>query len=137
MFRVPYRWLPRTFFKNIYSCWQDIHIGVMNIIRWTPVIWHDADFDWEFLNQILIYKFERMAKVLSNGYAIGGARSAKHLRICAELCKRMGRDDYAENAKKRWPVYGREWAKHSMAMAKQDQELLGKIIGKYYQHWWD
>lgn len=137
MFRVPYRWLPRTFFRNIYSCWLDIRIGVCNILRWIPVIWHDADFDWGFLNSILIYKLSRMAKVMENGHGMSSHRHAKQLRICAELCRRLDADNYSDIAEKRFPGWTKSWSDRWNELEKQDCVLLGKMISKYYTHWWD
>lgn len=138
MFRVPYRWPPRTFTRNIQHMWLDLTTGVNNILRWSSVIWFDADYDWIFLNTILEYKFKRMAKVLEHGHLANGERYARQLRVCAALCSRM-RDDngYYENADKRFTVRGLDWANHITKQQRNDQRLLGLMIAKYYRHWWD
>lgn len=137
IFDVPYRWIPRCWWSNISHIIYDLRNGIRNVFRWIPVIWFDSDYDWDFLNTILIYKFERMARCLNNGYHSGSERDAKHLRICAELCRRMGKDEYADNYNMFGAKIDARWAKHSIMMSKQDQEMLGKIIGKYYMHWWN
>lgn len=115
----------------------DLRKGISNVFRWIPIIWLDRDWDWEHLNTILIYKFERMAKSIERGPAKDRTEKAKELRICAELCRRMGKDEYAENLEMFRPQRDTYWAKHWTMMAKQDQDMLGKLIGKYYMSWWD
>lgn len=112
------------------------------MIRWTPIIWFDHDFDWDFLNTILEYKFRRMSVSIGrNGILTGKDRTAKQLMVCAELCKRLGdefgENGYYKNADKRFPHRGPYWAKRVDALGKQDQELLATMIRKYYRHWWD
>lgn len=138
VFRIPYRWTWRTAWTNITSAVDDVTHGIGNIIRWIPVIWFDADFDWGYLNSILIYKFKRMAKTLEDGPTMSGSRHARQLRICAELCRRMGENVYFDIAAKRYPEQrGKAWGKMINDLKSQDQKLLGKLIGKHYQSWWN
>lgn len=39
------------------SIWR----GIRNVIRWAPVVWHDADYDWAPLARIMEYKLRRMS----------------------------------------------------------------------------
>lgn len=144
MFRVPYLWLPRTIWPNLQSCWWDVVYGVRNLWRWLPVIWFDADFDWDHTAQILEIKLRRLADHMANGHHLRGARDAKQARTCAELLKRLQADDYFGNAgydPKTWgslPDYRqRQIAQHAKAMANQDQRYLGLLLGKYLCNWWD
>src|SRR4051812_6087456 len=98
MFIVPYRWLPRTIWTNIDSCWWDFRHGIHNLWRWLPVIWFDHDFDWAFTGLILEIKLRRLADCMENGYHLNGARDAKQARTCAALLKRLRDDDYFDNA---------------------------------------
>jgi hypothetical protein len=126
IFAVPFRWLPRTFFKNISSCIYDIYRGVRNVYRWTPVIWFDIDFDWEPLAEIMEYKLRRMSKCLNNGWSVGCGKSARETLICAELLKRLREDEI-------------DWKRLKLHERKMRyyNEYFGKIIGKRLRWWWD
>lgn len=137
IFRVPYRWLPRTFWTNIHSCWIDIKYGIYNIFRWIPVIWFDADFDWSYLAVVMEYKLRRMSKTLGAGHHLHCERDARQTLICAELLKRLQSEDYYENADKVYPDRGTRWAKHISMQEKQDQDYLAMMIRKYLRNWWD
>lgn len=129
------------FFRFFRSIWwffrYDIHQGIGNLVRWFPIIWHDRDWDQNYLLRIMEKKFRRMSELQENhGNSLHAPRYARQLKIAAHLCHRMIEDDYYENAK----FYGypsRAWAKEVSAVEKQDKEMLGKLIGKYIDHWWD
>lgn len=138
IWRVPYRWLPRTFWKNIRSMAEDIFYGIRNVMRWTPVIWFDADFDWEYLAVVMEYKLNRMADALKDGHHVGSEIDARRCRVCAQLIARLrgGIVDYADNAKK---FFGDTSfaVKRAGEQQKADKRYLGLLIGKYLDHWWD
>jgi hypothetical protein len=137
LFRVPYRWLPSTFWRNIYCIWRDLYIGVYNVFRWIPVIWFDRDWDWVYLADIMEYKLNRMGKTVQDGCHLYRDRDARRIRMAALLLTRLSADDYGENASKAFKYGTRPWAREINAVQKQDQEMLGKLIGKYFTHWWD
>jgi len=126
----PYRWLPRTVFKNISWVIRSIKDGIINIIRWTPIIWGDYDFDWEFLAKIMEYKLRRMSKCLNNGIAVNSDRQSRQTLICAELIKRLRADEWIV------PITRGNVHRHVTRM-KEWQNMLGKYIGKHLMWWWD
>lgn len=119
----PYRWLPRTFFPNLYWIFYYIFRGVKNWFRWAPVVWFDEDWDWGFLASIMEYKLRRMSKCIGNGCHINAKRDAKQMLICAALLKRMIEDEY-------------DWRKNPYVSIR-DQKYLGLMIGKHLMKWWD
>ena len=136
--RTPYRWLWRTAWTNISSIWGDLTWGVRNVIRWIPVIWFDADFDHSFLLEIMEYKFRRMAERHERAQVIADwSKVARQLRICALLCRRMSNESYSDNAAAGYGYGTRAWANEWRNVQNQDQEMLGRIIGKHLQEWWD
>lgn len=138
IFNTSYRWTKRPF-ANIKCIFEDIFwYGPKNVIRWAPVIWRDIDYDSVALLRIMEYKLRRLSNVLKDGHLVSGDRNARNTLIAAELCKRLNDDEvYYLNADKRWPKRGKHWAMHITYTQKQDQQMLGKIIGKYITHWWD
>ncbi len=133
-YRVPYRWLPRTFFTNVSSVLGDLFwYGPKNLIRWAPVIWRDSWSDWSFLAEVMEYKISRMAKMFEKyGCHVNAARDAKRMRICALLLRRLIEDKYSDNAAKGFGYGTRAWSKEQDNVTKQDEELLFTIMKK---HW--
>jgi hypothetical protein len=135
--RIPYRWTWHTFHKNIWSVVDDIYRGIANVIRWAPVIWYDADFDWDYLANVMEYKLRRMANWFDEwGNHVNAEHDARQMRVCAELLKRLRDDDYWENAKIRFGATAQA-SKYAGRHAANDQAYLGKTIGKHLRCWWD
>jgi hypothetical protein len=124
--RIPYRWLPRTIWPNLRSCYWDVHYGIKNIFRWIPVIWHDRDFDWAFLADVMEYKLRRLSKTLEDGHHVGGKHEARRALICAILLKRLREDNYWKDKRS-----------NEVERAQFDQELCFKIMGKHFREWWE
>jgi formamidopyrimidine-DNA glycosylase len=153
--------------RDVYDFFRyDLPRGLRNLWDWFPLVWRDRDYDQHYLLEVLEFKFRRMAKVQQKGLHVGGEREAKHLMVCAELCKRLKEDNYHENMSgaleyKTWatPVegsrhrqlhietykngklvddeQGRTWWLAAERNRKNDQAYLGKIIGKRMMYWWD
>jgi len=131
----PYRWLPRTIIPNLTSAGYDIFYGVINIIRWIPVIWSDRDYDWAFLAQIMEYKLRRMSKLFKNGHLVRSDRDSRRMLICAELLKRLHSESYMCYHSGQPITKAR--VKREEMIGMYYQEYLGKIISKYLRGWWD
>jgi len=144
MFRIPYRWLPRTIWPNLCSMGSDIRHGLSNLWRWLPIVWFDHDYDWADLAKIMEIKFRRLATCMKNGYHDDGPRLARHARVCAALLHRLQADQYFQNAgydPKTWktlsPTLQRQIAQHTHQMEVQDQRYLGLLIGKHLRRMWE
>jgi hypothetical protein len=135
IFSVPYRWRPRTFFMNIGWIFYDIWRGILNIIRWTPVIWHDRDYDWAYLAEVMEYKLRRMSKLFGTGHHVSSERDARRMLICAELLKRLRMESYQcpDNGLPITPAN----VKRDGMVGRSYQEYIGKIIGKHLRGWWE
>jgi hypothetical protein len=138
-YRVPYRWLPSTFFRNIWSILEDLFwYGPKNVLRWIPVIWLDEDDDWSFLAEIMEYKLSRMAKGFEEwGHHVGSKKDARRMRICALLLKRLSEDKYSDNASKGYRYGSKAWADEWKNVTAQDEELLFTIMHKHWREWWN
>lgn len=111
--------------------------GVRNIIRWTPVIWGDFDWDWTAIAKVLEFKLRRHARVeLTVGHHVGSQRDGRRMLICANLLRRLAEDEYYERCVAQYG-HGRISAQLSNKQARADQELLGRLIGKHFTHWLD
>lgn len=131
----PYRWLPRTIIPNLTSAGYDIVNGIINIIRWIPVIWSDRDYDWAFLARTMEYKLRRMSKLFEHGHHVLAHRDSRRMLICAELLKRLHTESYVCHHSGR-PITKASVQRDDM-IGVYYQEYLGKMIGKYLRGWWD
>jgi hypothetical protein len=138
-FHVNYNWNSfGSAWKNIRGIVRDLFwVGPRNVIRYAPVIWLDQDWDYSYLLRIMEWKLRKMSDCLENGHLLHGSRYARQTLIAATLCKRIsGGEVYYKNAEV-WPEKGKHQGRHVSSTQKQDQEMLGKLIGKYITHWWD
>lgn len=138
-FHVYYNWrTPARTVKNLWYIAQDLFwYGPKNVCRWAPIIWMDADFDYAFLLTVMEYKLRRLSDCLENGHLSNGSRYARQTLIAAALCKRIREDKVYRKSAEVWPENGPHQSRHVLSIKKQDQEMLGKLIGKYITHWWD
>lgn len=120
----------------LYRTYHNLRAGLQNLYRWLPLVWADRNSDEATLLAILEYKFEHMSTTLAHGYGKNRGRHAKQLRICAHLCKRLYNNNYDENASKAFPR-ARHWVQEAIGVQRNDQALLGKIIGRSLTSWWD
>lgn len=123
-------------FYPLRNAWRDLCNGLRNLRRWAPVIWWDADFDWDFLAEIMERKLRWMAEDTRNWHVCGAELDRKRMLLCAELLRRLRDDEYWRNAVKR---YGETSLAADAARRQQreDQRYLGVVLGKYLNHWWD
>jgi hypothetical protein len=89
------------------------------MIRWTPIIWKDRDFDWEYMADIIEYKLRRMNKFFETyGNRMDSTKQAREMLIAAELLRRIKSDD---NPK----------------MTSEYCRMLGRLMGRKMLTWWD
>ena len=127
LFDIPYRWTWGTLWRNIGWMGYSLKRGLCNIIRWTPIIWGDEDFDWCFLARVMEWKLHTMSSFFQKyGHHIGSSRDARQMLICAELLRRL-REDESD---------GLDGLVHEKRM-RGWQMMCGAIIGKHLRNWWD
>lgn len=80
-------------FKHLH---RDIYIGIINLIRWLPIIFKDRDWDHSFMYQIMKYKLETMAKYLKKySYHVDSNRDVERINTCIRLIQKI-QDDFYE-----------------------------------------
>ena len=97
------------------------------MIRWFPIIWSDADWDWEYLAVIM----EKKLRWMSAGFQkysrhTGAKKDARDMLVCAELIKRLRDDDFEGITVWQHEIRTKEW-----------QQMLGRLLGKHLRSWWD
>jgi hypothetical protein len=146
MIRFPYRWKPRTVWRNLNYAWGDLVHGVLNLKRWFWAVWWDRDYDWSGLLEFMEKKLRFMIEVHSTEPRhVDWEKTVRNMTICAELCRRLQEGKYFENAAR---TYGRAFpvqalcgrrfvARHANAVQGYDLYYLGHLLGKHLLCWWD
>jgi len=145
---------------------RNIKYGIRNIIKWTPLLYKDRDWDHVYLMKIIQFKMSNMEKLFrKHGHHVNSDRDAKEIRICITLLDKIIKDDYL---KKEWTKFDEKWGeleftKNELIRSKviteednkqvrketrrlydkedsirnQDMDLLFKIMRRKILGWWD
>lgn len=92
---------------KIKSFFYGIKTGIKNLIKWTPVIWRDRDWDQYFFYVVLHFKLKRMEKLHRNhSHLVNGKKYADQIKLAVLLLDRIIKDNYLENViephEKKW-----------------------------------
>lgn len=56
----------RVFFRKSKNLWFSIKCGIPNVIKWMPVVWKDRNWDFAYMDYMIVQKLKFMYKVYSN-----------------------------------------------------------------------
>jgi hypothetical protein len=91
-YQVENRW------DNVCTFFANVREFINKLIVYVPFLWKDRDWDYGFLEQMLMIKLNRMAKnIESNDYIESSKRVAKQIRYAVYLLERI-RSNYDLNA---------------------------------------
>lgn len=81
--------------------------GIFNIIKWSPILWNDRNWDHYYLYIILQFKLKQMEDLQRNhGIALNSKKYANQIKKCILILDRLIKDDYLFNAlgphEKKW-----------------------------------
>ena len=89
------------------SFWYNCKYGVINLVKWLPVIWKDRDWDHYYLYTILQKKLKGMENLHRNhGNCVGNEAWANQMKECVELIENLLDDDYNE---KEFDALDKKW----------------------------
>lgn len=82
-------------FKNeITWRYKELKRGIINLIRWFPVIWKDRDWDNYYLEELIMTKLQYMAAHFENeGRHVDAKKDAARMRTVYNLLNRV-QDEY-------------------------------------------
>lgn len=142
--------------KKIYGWFRyDLPRGIKNYWRWRRIIWEDCQWDWETLARIMEFKLRLMAKATDDWHVMSASRSKRQMLIAAHILKRLREDNYDPYVVQfpgdpepclikgfgDWMKPDRQMTrlscKRADMQAKNELELLGKILVKHMRSWWD
>lgn len=122
--------------KAINNWLINFKVGIANLRYYFNIIWNDKDWDYMYINILLLAKLEKVLVRYENiQYCEDqNKRIVQPIKICIELLKRE-RDDFHSDI---WCNRRTNSALESYdKCSKRDRELLFKIIAKYSPMWWD
>ena len=103
----------------------DLPRFLTNFWAYKDILWYDKDYDYLYLCLMLNRKFSRMADHFQRSQVtVSWEKNVKDLRICANLCKRLKEDHY-------------KFKQMINNVPDNDKKLLGKIVGRRLNNWWD
>ena len=118
---------------------KGIPTGITNLIKWSPIIWNDRDFDQAYMYEMLRFKLKNMEDFFYSDrtWCIGSERRAKEIKICRILLDRIIKEEYGEFDFDDPKRNGMKYLKNEAYMLQQDLDMLCHIIAKKSQDWWD
>lgn len=100
---------------------RDFKIGIRNLIRWFPTIWGDRNWDYWYLERMLLKKLTFMRdRQQEIQFFEGWENEVKWMNICIYLLTELVKDE----------IY--DWKKE-----KKMRNLLWKVFSWRYTFWWD
>lgn len=73
---------------------RNIKRFVLNIIAYAPVLWHDRDYDYSYIYELLHLKLKRTLVGLETGFGEHSKSAIHSLKLAIHLSKRLKEDDY-------------------------------------------
>jgi hypothetical protein len=95
--------------------------NIKRIIKWTPVIWKDRDWDYVYLYQIIYKKLDTMEDFFRSDktMTMDSLNTAEEIREAKKILKRMIEEySYYEGY-------------------ENDKERFFELLNKNIQKWWD
>ena len=76
---------------------RNLKHGVLNLIKWFPIIWKDRDWDQQFLYEMLKFKLEQMQNFQRKyGHGLHRDKYANQMKVCTSLLSRLIEDEYQD-----------------------------------------
>jgi hypothetical protein len=99
--------------------------------------WQLHDFDWSSVAELMILQLGKLQLLTANGMSSDRDRNARQIQITINLLHRMVDDTAWDMSERRYPSKGYWWVKQTKILEKQQDEMLGKMLTKYFRHWWE
>lgn len=143
LFSVPWRWSRRPF-ANLASICGDVFVTLpRNLRRYLPWLLHDADFDWEFLGEVMEIKLRAMSVRFAEAKVVESwEEMAAETKEAADILARMRDDDsiLARHGYDRYESFASDEKREMWERVRADQEADRKRFGELMSKiecWWD
>ena len=114
------------FFKRKYR-------QIRNLIKWTPIIWKQFDFDYSYVLEVFKFKLEQIADFMESDRAatVGASQRASRIRTAIKLMNKVYEEEYArEHIQKFEEIYGKGMTDFTFIKYK-DNPKYSQLIQKY------
>ena len=121
----------------------DFKRGILNLIKWFPIVWSDRDFDYYYIYKVLYFKINDIKEhIKTHGIHVNFSRDVKNMEIVLDLIKRLMDDEYLDSKTKNKfnelrGINPKMAYDYESEVKKQYKDLLYKILRKHLEHWWD
>jgi len=117
----------KQFFKRIH-----------NLIRWTPIIWNDRDWDYYFIYEILKQKLKHTeAYIRKDGLHVFNEHDADSIKTAIEMIEKVQTEYHLD----KYLSEATEWTTEGMDKAVKDHDKAKRELFKYLNNniekWWD
>ena len=117
---------------NPYQLARKITYFASNLWAYRGILWHDRDFDYSYLLDMMELKLGRMGRHFDkHRIVVDSLRIARECRVAAELCRRINKDDYLVGE------ITNESIIKSQNQRQADINYLAHIIRRKVVCWWD
>lgn len=128
----------RNWIKYELKYWpRNFIIGVKNLIKYFPLVWKTRDWDYGYIEKVLLFKLKEHYPVLKNGHAAPLPanpeywQGVKAMKICITILERRESDFYGYLYKDNYQL------KREEDLLNRDWKILCNILNKYFEYWWD
>lgn len=92
-----------SIWRKIYLWWEhnarhyhkDFYTGIINLIKWFPIIWKDRDWDDAYIWDVLKTKLQFQANYIrKKGIHLNHIRDAERMEMCARMIEDIRNDFY-------------------------------------------
>lgn len=83
------------FFTNIKDFYYNLKYYIKNIIKWSPTLWNDRDWDHSYIFEVLKFKIEQTSKYINKHKRYEGyERDVERMNLCVRLINKYLSSDY-------------------------------------------
>lgn len=110
---------------------------IKKIIDYIPILWKDEDWDYFYLDELMLLKMKYMYECLSKDSSFtfdalfkATKKSLKALKICITILERSCNNFYSN-----LPIKNGLYLE-AFKTEKRDEKLFAYLFSKYKHHWW-
>lgn len=120
-----------TIMYKINEYFQTIALYLKNIIKWSPILWTDRDYDQWYILNVLQFKIQKTAKYFNiQKRYVGYERDIERMLLCVKLLEKI-KDGYYETEYFDYYQYKPTISKHSKTF-DITKELLFDNLSVYF-----
>jgi hypothetical protein len=80
---------------DIKQLFRDIKRYIYNIIKWSPILWKDRDYDYEYILNVLAFKLQNISKYIDKHKSYKGyKRDVERINLCIRLLDKLQTNFY-------------------------------------------